>query len=115
MAINHKWNGAAPSFIKRINTIIIWCCNNIIEDNKKIIDAIAWNKKYFTGCVEGFNSLEIIKSKIKLNILTSMHNQIINKEDLITETIKLIKFIKILNITNKGEIKLQITWAFELF
>lgn len=105
MAISHRWKGAAPNFINKMIPIIIWCCINLIEEIRKIIEAIDWNKKYLIGWVEGFSNLEVNKSNINLNILTSIHSQTMSKEDLLRAIIKLIKFIKILNTTSKGEIK----------
>ena len=42
---------------------------------------------------------------INQNTLTSMQSQIINKDELITESSKLAKFIIALNKIKKGEIK----------
>lgn len=102
--INHKWNGAAPSFINKTTAIKLWCWINTLNERSKLTEAIPWNKKYLTGWVEGLNKLEDIKSNINLNTLTSIHNQIINKDVLIIESIKLVKFITTLNKINKGEI-----------
>ena len=115
IAMSHKWKGAAPNFINMINNIIFWCCSIITEERRKIIDAIDWNKKYFTGCVEGFVKFEIIKSSINLNILTSIHNQIISNDDLIIETNRLTKFIRILKAINKGEMKYRLLGLFSPF
>ena len=115
IAINHKWNGAAPNFISKTKAIIVWYCIKVVRERSKMIEAIAWNKKYLTGWVEGLNRLEAIRRSKNLKTLTSIHSQIVNKEDLAAEIVRLARFIKTLSKINKGEIKEKVDLSLWVF
>lgn len=87
---NQKWNGADPIFINKEELIIIEIkllyskfFNKIIFnkiENKKLIEAIDWTKKYFKEASEDNILLELEISGIKLNKLISKPIQHPNQE-----------------------------------
>lgn len=91
---NQKWKGAIPVFIINDDAKIILIFefkfkkvfhsikkeNKIIENNK-ILEAIAWVKKYFNEASEENKLFNFIVKGIKDNKLISNPIQILNQED----------------------------------
>lgn len=87
---NQKWKGAAPIFISK-EELIIMDKNILISkffikinfnkiENKKLIEAIDWVKKYFKEASEVIKLFELEIRGIKLNKLISKPIQHPNQE-----------------------------------